>query len=85
MTGNVYYLASDDVDLGALSGQRITAYGTTEEVVKSVVLIVTRVEPASEPDRTATLSFELTVSKGEPWRMLRSSDPYPPRDPAGSS
>jgi hypothetical protein len=41
-TGNVYYLALDDVDLGALSGQRITAYGTTEEVVRSVVLIVTR-------------------------------------------
>jgi hypothetical protein len=66
-TGNVYYLASGDVDFGALVGQRVTAYGTPEEVIQSVVLNVTRVEPASEPDEmAATLWFELTVNKGEP-------------------
>ena len=71
-TGGVYYLASDDVDFDALVGQRITAYGTPEEVVRSVVLNVTRVEPADGPppgpppgEDTATLSFELTV-KGTP-------------------
>jgi hypothetical protein len=66
-TGGVYYLASDDVDFGALVGQRITAYGTPEEVVRSVVLNVTRVVPADGPasDNTATFDFELTV-KGEP-------------------
>jgi hypothetical protein len=66
-TGGVYYLASDDVDFGALVGQRITAYGTPEEIVRSVVLNVTRVVPADGPafDRTAAFDFELTV-KDEP-------------------
>ncbi|MDP8951597.1 MAG: LPXTG cell wall anchor domain-containing protein [Actinomycetota bacterium] len=66
-TGGVYYLASDEVDFGTLVGQRITAHGTVEEVIRSVVLNVTRVEPAdgTPQDDEATLSFELTV-KGEP-------------------
>lgn len=68
-TGGVYYLASDEVDFGVLAGERITAFGTPEEVVRSVVLNVSQVEPADGPppgEEFATLTFELAVEGTPP-------------------
>lgn len=70
-TGGVYYLAGD-FDFDALLGQSVTAYGTTEVVVRSVVLNVTRIEPADKCEvvsptpelcgaETVTATFELAV------------------------
>ncbi len=70
-TGGVYYLAGD-FDFGSLVGQSVTAYGTIEVVVRSVVLNVTRIEPADECEavsttpelcgaNTVTATFELAV------------------------
>lgn len=47
-TGLVYYLAGD-FDFGALEGQRVTAPGTTEVVIRSLVLNVSSIEPAGAP------------------------------------
>lgn len=52
-TGGVYYLAGD-FDFGSLVGQSVTAYGTIEVVVRSVVLNVTRIEPADECEAVST-------------------------------
>ncbi len=75
-TGGVYYLAGD-FDFAALLGQRVTAHGTTEVVIRSVVLNATRIEPAGgcdaanaspelcEPE-TVTAAFELAVECDPP-------------------
>jgi len=47
-TGLVYYLAGD-FDFGAYEGQRVTASGTTEVVIRSLVLNVSSIEPAGAP------------------------------------
>ena len=47
-TGLVYYLAGD-FDFGAYEGQRVTASGTTEVVIRSLVLNVSSIEPAGDP------------------------------------
>lgn len=47
-TGLVYYLAGD-FDFGAYEGQRVTASGTTEVVIRSLVLNVSSIEPAGGP------------------------------------
>lgn len=48
-TGLVYYLAGD-FDFGAYEGQRVTASGTTEVVIRSLVLNVYSIEPAGGAD-----------------------------------
>jgi hypothetical protein len=48
-TGLVYYLAGD-FDFGAYEGQRVTATGTTEVVIRSLVLNVSSIEPAGATD-----------------------------------
>lgn len=68
-TGLVYYLAGD-FDFGAYEGQRVTASGTTEVVIRSLVLNVSSIEPAGAlpgtggPSLVLLLGGALLISSG---------------------